>query len=291
MKSRITIALPLVLFTIFVTLSSWQPGPQTGGDPQDTTKQGKKKSTRYSKKTVITFDENGRPYEEIIEDFEGDEALREQLRDGFDFDFDLEMPDMPDFEYMMPHLPDNFHVDQNFWPDSLDDFKFRFNEGDFERFGEEMEALIEQKFEAWRPEFEAHMRAMENPFNNMDMSFHLRLNNMNRQLKDQLNHVDDTLERELGDLDINLRELDERLRNLDVNLKTMDFQLKAFEEAAREELITDGYLQPSEPIESMEWTDDTLKFNGTVVKPEHVEKYKALKEKHIKQQWRRGRPE
>lgn len=296
MKSRIlAIALPVLLITCFVTLSGWQPGP-TGKDPQDTTKKANKKSAGYSKKTIITFDENGEPHEQTFEDFEGDEGLRKLMIPRHDFDFN--MPSIPDFgEFAMPAFPDDFrfHLPPDFVLDSLDHFRLRFGDGDFEGFGADMEALMKEKFEAFGPQFEESMKHLEGQLRNMDMAMKFQLDGMNKNWEEQLERLHelkclDELEH-LDNLDLNLKDLDENLKNLDEDLKYMNEGIKAFEKDAQQELVKDGYLKEDEKIESMEWTDDSIKFNNIEIKPEHIEKYRELKEKHVKHQWRRGRPE
>lgn len=285
-KSRIiALALPIVLLAFLVTLSGWQPSP--AGDPQDTTKRTSKKGS-YSKKTIITFDENGEPHEQTFEDFEGDEGLRKLIIPGHDFDF--VMPNLPDFDgFVMPAFPD--FPRHEFKLDSMGAFRFHFNDEDFEGFGEEMEALMKEKFEAMGPQFEEGMKQMEEQLRNMDMSMKFQLDGLNEDLNEEMERLNENLEREMGDLDLSLRGLDENLKNLDEDLKYMNEGLKAFEKDAQQELVKDGYLEQGEKIESMEWTDETIKFNNIEIKPEHIEKYHELKEKHMKHQWRRGRPE
>jgi chromosome segregation ATPase len=199
------------------------------------------------------------------------------------------MPPIPDVQFSMPGFPHDFsfHMRPNFHLDSLDAFKFHFNDHDFEGFNDEMEALMKEKFEALGPQFEESMKQMEEQLQHMDMSLNRQLDGLNENLDNQLKH----LEHNLGNLNLDLSGLDENLKHLDENLKHMNESIKAFEKDAQEELIKDGYLKEGERIESMEWMDHNIKFNGIKIKPEHQEKYRELKEKHIKHQWQRGRPE
>ena len=287
MKSRLfAITLPVILLTSFVVLSGWHPGP-TDKDPQDTTKKSNKKSASYSKKTIITFDENGEPHEQTIESFDGDEGLRKLIVPNHDFDFDI--PAIPDFDFGVPGFPQDFsfHMGPDFQLDSLDALRFHLSQRDFDGFGEEMDALMKQKFEALGPQFEESMKQLEDQLRHMDMSLDMQFEGMDKDLEEQLQH----LEHDLGDLDLDLRGLNENLKNLDEDLKHMDEDIKAFEKDAQEELVKDGYLEQDEKIESIEWTDETIKFNNKEIKPKHLDKYRKLKSKHIKHQWHRGRPE
>src|SRR5689334_21330851 len=102
-KAVFPLALVTLLAIVVVGLSSWK-SPQFKKSPDDTTKKSGKKETRYSKKTIITFDENGKPHEEIVEDFEGDESLK-KLFDSDDFNFNFDLPPMPAIpEFTLPNF-------------------------------------------------------------------------------------------------------------------------------------------------------------------------------------------
>jgi hypothetical protein len=272
-----SVGLVAILFVSLITLSGWQSVGSDSRSVQDTTKKSNKKNGSYSKTTIITIDENGVPHERIIENFDGDEGLRRLNIPGQDFDFDIpnipgfggiRMPDLSQFQF--PLLPD-FHFDEN-----------------FEGFGEDMETLMKERFEAFGPQFEESMKRMTEQLGQLDLD--LNLDGGNEDMEEEMERLHETLERDLGDLDINLRGLDEKLKHLD-NANFWGESIKAFENEAREELITDGYLKAGEKIESMEWSGDTIKFNGKTIKEEHVKKYRELKERHLKNTRNRGRPE
>jgi hypothetical protein len=274
-KSRIlAVVVPIILIACFVILSGWQTGPTVGKTTEDTTKKANKKAS-YSRKTIITFDKNGEPHEQTFEDFDGDEGLRKLMQ--LDGDFDFVMPPIPDINFAMPAFPRDFQFPMP--------SEFEFDEA----FGEEMEALMKEKFEALGPEFEEKMKELEEKLQGMDFNHKYQFDGMNKNWEEQLEKLEHL--QDLGHLDQNLKHLDENLKHLDENLKYMNESIKAFEKDAQEELIRDGYLKEGERIESMEWMDDNIKFNGIKIKPEHHEKYRELKEKHIKHQWQRGRPE
>lgn len=282
-----------ILFVSFITLSGWQSVDSYSRSAQDTTKKSNKKNAGYSKTTIITIDENGVPHEQIIENFDGDEDLRKLILSGQDFDFNI--PNIPDFRgFDIPGFPSEFHFPPmpDFQLDSLNGFGFYFNSEDFEGFGEEMEALMKERFEAFGPQFEESMKHMEEQLGRMDLDINLDFDGLGKDWEDDMERLGENLERDLGNLDLNLRGLDEKLKYLD-DVNFWGEGIKAFENEAREELISDGYLKAGEKIESMEWTDDTIKFNGKTIKSEHVEKYRKLKERHFKHQkhQHRGRPE
>jgi hypothetical protein len=281
-----SLGLIAILFISFITLSGWQSVGSESRSTLDTTKKSTKK-TGYSKTTIITIDENGVPHERIIENFDGDEGLRKLMLPGEDFDF--VMPNIPDFRgFGMPDLPSAFNFppmpDFHFNLDSLDDFGVHFKSEDFDGFGEDMEALMKERFEAFGPQFEESMKRLEEELGRMDLDMNLQFDDLGKDWEADMERLGENLDRDLGNLDLNLKDLDENLKNLGEGIK-------AFENEAREELITDGYLKAGEKIESMEWSDDTIKFNGKTIKTEHIEKYRKLKARHFKHQSYRGRPE
>ena len=289
-------ALPLVVITILalsiLMLSSWGFAPQTSTKAsQDTTKKTikKNKGAQYVRKSVITFDENGVPHEEITEDFEGDEELKEMLGHGFLSDFN--MPAIPDFPIietpdfpeglMMPPMPNSF-LDL----DTLDFKKFYSDGNSIEGFNEDLSALMQDRMEGLGPELEAEIEAkMED-------------------LQEQLANMDLAMTEQLGGLNNNLGELailEQSLNRLEENWNPFagndsdhiawTNRMKEFETAAKKELVKDGYLDDTKKIETISWSDDEIKFNESVIKPEHEEKYRKLRSQYLDKSSQRGRPE
>jgi hypothetical protein len=304
MKKIVIPALCIFLILTVVHISA----AQTRGKSDSDTTRKVKKGAGYSRKTIITFDQNGKPHEEIVESFEGDADLQDLL----DNDFDIDMPDLPDFEGMIPDI--SLHFPPDFQVDSLGDNSFSFRIGDFEHFGAEMEALMKERFKSFGPQFEEGIARMEEQLRNMDLSMLDQLKRMNDSWEKDLSDIDESMDLDFKSLEEleklegldELRELEhlknieglkkldglaESMGHVDADLAFMKEQIKAFEEAAQDELIKDGYLDNGETVESIEWNDDSIKFNGKKIKPEHEKKYRALKTKYIKSQWRRGRPE
>ena len=76
-KLFLTSGIIIALSFSVILLSSWKSPQLKKGKSEDTTKTSadKKKSSKYSRTTIITFDEKGEPHEKIIEDFEGDDGF------------------------------------------------------------------------------------------------------------------------------------------------------------------------------------------------------------------------
>ena len=179
--------IPVVLFVIGLGCASWLTVSTEGNVIQekrfedttetagDTLRKPNEKSARYSRKTIITYDENGEPHEETVEEFEGDEELKPIMPDfSTDFpsppsamlppqwaeSFVLPAPPLPDFEELMaPFGAFNFHLDsvppsrsEKDWHSFQNEFENKFREefGDFYKAHEEdfdkMMKELEEKF-------------------------------------------------------------------------------------------------------------------------------------------------
>ncbi len=230
----------------------------------DTTKDKKKNSATYSRQTITTYDEDGTPHEEVIEKFEGDEALRPLMSDsGFSF-FMPDMPLIPDFPGI-PHFPtfpdtppvpfgNNFSY--YFDGDTLPKHHF-FSEEDqekWEEFGREMAKRFEH-FGKDHEEFGARMEEWAEQFEK-NFSFHF-----NENFEEQMDKLHDQL-RELHDnkdfqqkLDNGLKEMEEQLRRLEENMqrhkhdfRQMEENMQQYERELHEQLIKDGYLKKGEEV-------------------------------------------
>lgn len=284
-------------------LSSWKSPQPKKGDPEDTTKTsaGKKKNGQYSRTTIITFDEKGEPHERILEDFEGDEGLKELMKSDAWFNFPPvpalpgvpSVPDMP----ALPSIP-NFPSDVAFpalpsmpnFPDmafpampsvpAIPPMPPIALDG-FEDFG----ALMESRFKELGPEFEVSMERMQEQLAKMDAELSRQFEGPNKEMEKELERLHETLDRDLQ------LDLDKMNKELELFHGSWAASIKEFEKEAREELIKDGYLGESEKIESMSWSDDEIIFNNKTIKPEHVDKYREIQKKYKKRNRYNGRPE
>ena len=293
MKSKISsLAFVSLLALVVVGLSSWK-APQAKKSAADTTQKSKKQEARYSKKTIITFDENGNPHEEVVEHFEGDENLRELFDKNMDFNFDF--PPIPDLDFHIPDVPHVFMPPMYFNLDSADYHNFHFDGGNIELYNESLGARLHEQFELLGPEMQARMEELNERLRDMELQFDHQFNqNLDEQmfkLDESLNDLDFHLNDQLKGLDFQLDKLNDEWGDLSEFSNRYTEQLKEFEEAAQKELVKDGYLKEGEKIESISWSDDEIEFNGVIIKEEHQEKYRELKEKYLSRQWNRGRIE
>jgi bla regulator protein blaR1 len=102
--------IPAILLIAGLCCASWltigtgaPPAQQTNPEaPADTVIKKKEKAMRYSRKSVITYDKNGTPHEEVVEEYSGDEP------------FEMPMPPLEalaplmDFSFAVPQPPDAY---------------------------------------------------------------------------------------------------------------------------------------------------------------------------------------
>lgn len=254
---------------------------------QDTVKpKTNKGSAWYSKKRIITTDKDGKPHEEIIENFEGDESLRPLMEQGDDFSHAMPpgFPPMPgmDLKALPDSLPPPGSMDQKQW----DEFSKTFEDS----FGKQFEQFY--SFRGMDPstfmkEFEENFNlpGVFDDFDNFDFP------------TDSLKHMPMP-----GFQDDAFREFREQMEDLkDLQMDHFNFHspgaddgadnFERYEKALRNQLIKDGYLSESEPIRSMEWSDDTFKVNGKDIKPADRQKYRDLHDQYIGRSKYSGRKE
>jgi len=202
-------------------------------------------TARYSRRSVITIDENGQPHEEIVETFDGDEELKSLMDDDIHSVFNDSIPP--------------------------------FAREDWDAFGEMFHNEFRQNLQRlFRADGDPHelMEAFENAFQfrSWGTPFHAAP-------ADSLNRLHD------GSLFKNFREEFEKFQDLRIeemehlreNHRSAGNPVQKYEQVLRDELIQDGYFSPHDRIETLEWNDENFKVNGKSLKQEHIKKYNALR--------------
>lgn len=207
----------------------------------DTVPDEKKSTAHYSRRSIITIDENGQPHEEIIEEFNGDEELK-SLMDG-------EINSL--FNDTLPP----FALEE--WTD--------FNEAFSNEFREELQTLFRgngdphKLMEAFEKEFQFR-RFNELPADSFNR-FHD--GNIFNNFREEFEKFQDFRIEEM-----------ERFRE---NFRSFDNPIQEYEQALRDQLIEDGYLSPGDRIETLEWNDESFKVNGRSLRPEDIKRYNDLR--------------
>lgn len=279
-KPAATLSLVIILAIGLVTLSSWKPKP-SNKITSDTTRKSERKKEGYSRKTVITIDENGKVHEQIIEDFDGAAGLNELSENDVNFDFPA-VPDLPDFEIDVPSLPGDFMM-----PPMPDGF-FYIDSLDFDQFGldEDFGVRFREQFERFGPQFEAQMEAMRERFEGMEFHLDLPLEGLDDMLNNEFfergDHLNSEWEHDFQNNDEEFLQKDEP--------SSWEYSVNNLDPVVHQELVKDGYVRKSEKIESMSWCENEIKFNGKAINSEHQSKYQELMRKYFRNP-NRGRPE
>ncbi len=307
--------IPLVLVVLGLVFASWLSiNPKEVAEvaakqiaASDTLINPKTKTETYSRKSVITYDVNGKPHEEVIETYSGDGD------DEFDFGFD--MPDAPDAPDMSAF---NFNLDPAFatMPDMVPDFAFDFdtlpefqhftitlndermsqyeitlkNEmkekfGDFyAKNGEKLEKIMTEIHEkmARMDEQRTHFAPIPAiPLHEMEEAKLAQLQAMEEMKLAELNRKisEDQMLRNEEVMKIH----EEEMRRHEADMKVMETKLQKFEKELTEMLIQDGYLKKGQTMQGVNFnfTDEGISINGQKIKAADEPKYRKLNHKYF----------
>ncbi len=252
------------------------------------------KVATYSKRVITTYDEDGTPHEEVIEEFEGDEELRPMLSSPGSFSFSIpSAPSLPSIPSMpaIPTVP-SAPLDQEFFfnGDTIPNLHFYSLEDNekWEEFGKRMEEKFKHfgdENEAFGHQMEAWAERFSEDFDfNFDDDFDLKLEKLQDQLR-ELEFNDDfqfRLDEGLKDMEKHLEQLEETLKRHRGELKDVEKNMEEFETALHDQLVKDGYFSKGEKVNSMNWGDGKLSINGIKIKEADLPKYEALSEKYLR---------
>lgn len=274
--------IPAVLLVAGLLCASWitikKPASESRsqvaapGVKADTTIKKTEKSGRYSRTTVTTVDENGKPHKEVTEEYEGDESLRPVITIPADFDYTFEMPEMPEVPEMpempemlmaMPPMPDivfNFDVaDSAFDVDKHHDIAMHFDKN-MADWSKEM-AQWDEKMHQWNAEHGESFKAFE----------------------EKMKVWQDENSGKLQDIEKQAAAMEKQAQAMEQQAHAMEKNMSAFEENLKKQLVSDGYLKRDEKLTNMQWNNGDIEINGRKIKEEHKAKYNDLHKKYFKE--------
>ena len=304
---------PAVLLIIGLICASWLT-IQSGKSEKDLAQQYKfdneqsvaadttikEKSARYYRKKVTTMGEDGKPNDEIIEEFEGDEELRPMFPPDFDFeippipdladmaDMEVLLPPMPDFDFIMDTIP--FPVKQWDGDRDWDEFSKEFERNFKAKFGDfyqnhetELKNMMEEVERKFDREFDEEWTAKMETF----ALKHEELARRHAEKFEQNKDLWALQEEHKKKFEQDLRRWEEKegthLHKLEKNIKAMEENMKVFEKELTTQLIKDGYIDKDERINTMRWDDDgTIEINDKKIKPTDQQKYNDLHQRYLK---------
>jgi len=265
------------------------------------------KSGRYYKKSITTIGEDGKPHEEVIEEFDGDEDLHSLLAP---MDFELTIPPIDaiplidaisaieaippaDMISAMPAIP-YFNFDFNITSDTvpLSQWPGFHDARHWEEWGRQFEAQFrenfgcqqkivtggnEQEIQQMMKDIEARvdfrsMEEMAEQMNKQSIEDQFHQEEMLAQHAEQMRGLEEQMERWAEE---NARQFAE----LDRNLQMLEVPSFDFVKNLRPELVKDGYLKEDEEIRSIEINDEFIKINGKTIKESDQKKYRDIVKK------------
>jgi bla regulator protein BlaR1 len=315
---------PALLLIVGLVCASWltiNSDKQTKQNhsiaPSDTTKK-KSKSSSYSRSTIVTYDKDGKPHEEINEQYSGDDEFMpvlEPLEIAEMVDFPLPPADMIDvesFEFPIAPMPPLFfnigfdtlpvpgvgfrtrHDVEQFSKAFQEKFREQFsdfyksNEKEFQKMIEQVEENMEKNIDedlVWRNQqlTLAQQEEMAKEVQRMSRNVNEDMLEAKRQVERQMEMIRDQQGDSFRSMELAMADQREHMKKLEVEMQATQEKLQAFEKELKEELIKDGYVKKGENIENIRWNDDaeSMEVNGNKIKPEHRAKYKSIHRKYF----------
>lgn len=266
----------------------------------DTTIKRKGKSASYSRKVITTIDENGKPHEEVVESFEGDEDVLAPIAP---MDVTVEIPPIPPFPDIAPlaMLSMDLHIDSippvpvmplnNLdWEEFANDFEksfqanfsefYKTHEKDFDKMMEELKSkyddqtlnelrveLDEMKLSKQIAAVEQEMAVREEAMAVMEKAMAAQQENMSRWSEDMQRWE---------------KEHAQQMERTEKEMKALEENMKKFEVELGKELVKDGYIKKDEKVKDINWSDKgTIKINGKKIKASDNDKYHKLYKKYF----------
>lgn len=245
--------------------------------PSDTSKKEEKSAT-YSKRVITTYDKDGKPHRDVVEEYNGDEDLRPML--DVPDEPDAPFPPMPDLSMLHDPFFMNMMVPPGFESDSLPGMHFYYDDdGRWEEFGEKMREKFENS-----EEFTQMMEEFAGRMDKWGEDFALRFgDDFERdmdKLHEDLEHLPRFEDFDFKGMDENLKHLHNELRDHETELKRVEENMHQFEIELSEQLVKDGYLKKGEKIDSFNWDHSgDLIVNGKKINEKDIKKYEAINEK------------
>lgn len=278
----------------------------------DTTKEKMKEAATYERRTITRWDENGQPHEETTEIYEG------HLDPGaFDFPSMPGFPSFPGFPDVaaVPGVPDAAFSPFWFAPDSLPRtalrhlseeewlafeeaftarFKAQFRDF-YEKNGELLSELMAEAREKsvadsrnWEKDFEKEMQQLEREFAQIApqmREMELSLPDMARMEAEIARQEAEVAERaaEMAAHEAEMSRWAADMKAHEKEMKEWESRSRQFEKALKEQLVEDGYLSKTEPINSFQISDDgEMEINGIKIKTQDKARYRDLHRKYFK---------
>lgn len=321
--------IPLVLVALGLVFASWlsiNPNEETDAMEQDSVKRAavadttkKPKVITYSRTTVITYDENGKPHEEVTESYDGEEMAEPPVPPHFDFDI-AEIAPVPDFDFAMVHDTDivpmiaDMGVDLSIPPVPMMDFTL-------DTFPHSIHSINEDQIRAFQDQFKAQFKAQFGDFyaknqkelDKMMADTQKKMSDFDKQWADQMETralYDMKRAQEMAQLapmsplledkmhaatqqmkqaemlarlsEDQIRIAEEQVRFDEEHVRRMEKNMKQFETEIKELLVKDGYIKSDEVLKDIVFNPfGEISINGKKIKESDKKKYTDIHKKYF----------
>lgn len=312
--------LPFALIALLLICASWvavKPSAATypmQNKPQqpnttDTARQTKKPQvTTYSRQTIITVGQDGKPHKEVIESFNGDETFKDVIKSRIPETVEPPLPPAPRYGMtgVIAFVPDapNPPMHYPFFKSMTDTVP---KNDTWEKFNKEFQEMFKENFGDFymehQQQLEDMMKELNDKFPQQSQSFHFNTTNdlqevmanaqfeIQRAIEEQhrvLNGQQQTIEKARQKSDSIMATVEVQRARAEANRVKAEhlFEIQTQKnieknnKALLDMLIKDKYLDANEKIRDLEIIsgDPLIKINGKEIKlkEKHKEKYNVL---------------
>jgi bla regulator protein BlaR1 len=280
----------------WLTINSDKQTKQNHSVAQSDTTKKKSKSASYSRSTIVTYDKDGKPHEEIKEEYTGDGEFRPvlaplEIADIVDFSLPpVEMIDIESFELPMSPMPAFFNMGIDTLPvpgvgfrnrhdveefskafqekfrEQFSDF-YKSNEKEFQKMIEQLEEKMEKNIDendqlVWRDRELSieEQRQMETEIQRAHEGMSRNMNEDMLEAKKQIERQMEIMREQQGEglrsMELAMADQREQMKQIEAEMQATQEKMQAFEKELKEQLVKDGYVKKDEKIENIRWNDD-----------------------------------
>jgi hypothetical protein len=258
----------------------------------DTTK---KKSASYSRSTIVTYDDNGKPHEQSVEEYTGDDDLRPliaplEIAEIVDFPLPpADVIEMQELEFPVAPMPGIFNIRFDTLPvpgvrfrnhqeveefgkafqekfrEQFSDF-YKSNEKEFQRMIEQLEEKFEKDIDekdifAWKDQAfsDAQQQKLTAEAERMQERLARDMSNdllvQKIQAEKEMQHAQEMQRESFKAMEMSMADEQEHMKMMQSEMKLLKEKLQLFEKELKTELVKDGYIKQGEKIDNINWED------------------------------------
>lgn len=312
--------IPVVLVLLGLVFASWlsiNPTEEADAIGQDSVKREavadttkKPKVITYSRTTVITYDEKGKPHEEVMESYDGEEMPEPPSPPDFDI---AEVAPVPDLDFAMAHDIDvmpmlgGLGVAMPMMDFALDTFPHGFNSFNEEqmhafqeKFKEEFKAKFGDFYAKNQKEMDKIMAETQKKMSDFDKQWAEQMDARSWQSMKhdmaQLAPIAPLMEEQMHMATQQMKQAEHMARLSEdrahiaedyarfneEHVQKIEKNLKQFESEIKELLVKDGYIKSDEALKDIVFNPSgEISINGKKIKESDKKKYTDIHKKYF----------